>query len=91
MIEPKFEKGDYIISHYSGDMAIVNSLDKKSYYHFKAYYSAMLDEMKDLKKYPYTLQIDYQDIFVKCNEEEKKKLDLFIKKEKENAKMDINK
>ena len=51
----------------------------------------MFHEMKDLKKYPYTLQINYQDLFVKCNEEEKKKLDLFIKKQKENAKMDIDK
>lgn len=50
MVEPIFKKGDYIINRTSGDMAIIDSVTSKNYYHFKAYYGSMLNELKDVKK-----------------------------------------
>ena len=35
MVEPIFKKGDYIINRTSGDMAIIDSVTPKNYYHFK--------------------------------------------------------
>jgi len=74
MIEPKFKKGDYIINRAAGDMAIVKCLTKKGYYQFEQYYGCMFDKMKDLKKYNYELQINYQKFWDFCNEEEKNNL-----------------
>ncbi len=79
MIEPKFNKGDYIVSHHSGDMGIIKGITKKGYYQFKAYYDAMLNELKDVKNLSYDLQVNYQKFFELCNDEEKKKLDEIIK------------
>ncbi len=79
MIEPKFNKGDYIVSHHSGDMGIIKGITKKGYYQFKAYYDAMLNELKDVKNLSYDLQVNYQKFFELCNDEEKKKLDELIK------------
>ena len=70
-MDPIFKKGDYIINHCSGDIAIVSKVDKKNYYHFEAYYSEMFHELKDLKNMPYTLQVNYQKFFEPCTEEEK--------------------
>ena len=83
-IEPIFKNGDYIINHTSGDMAIIDSVTPKNYYHFKAYYSDMFHELKNLKKYPYELQVNYQKFFDLCTDEEKKKLDDMIKEKGEN-------
>lgn len=77
--EPLFKEDDYIASKWSGDMAIIKGVTKKGYYSFKAYYSAMFDELKDLKKYKYELQVDYQESWHLATEEEKKKLDKIIK------------
>lgn len=81
-IKPKFEKGDYIINHNSMDMAIVKGVTKKGYYTFSEYYCAMFDELKDLKKYTYELQINYQKFFELCNDDEKKKFDDMVKEKK---------
>jgi hypothetical protein len=81
MIEPNFQKGDYIISDASGDMAIISSIDKKKYYHFKEYYGKMFEEFKDTKKY--LLQVNYQKFFRKCTDDEIKKLNNMIKEKKE--------
>lgn len=80
---PLFEKGDYIISTGSGDMAIVNSVDKKGYYHFKAYYNRMFKQLFDVKSF--ILHVDYQKFMRKCTDEERKELDAIIK-EKATAK-----
>ena len=82
-IEPIFKKGDYIINHTSGDLAIIDSVTPKNYYHFKAYYNAMFDELKDVKNKLYDLQINYQKFYELCNEEEKKKMDEIIKEKGE--------
>lgn len=74
---PIFEKGDYIISDASGDMAIISSVDKKNYYHFKEYYGNMFEEFKDTKKY--LLQVNYQKFFRKCTDDEIKKMNKMIK------------
>ena len=74
---PLFEKGDYIISTGSGDMAIVSSVDKKGYYHFKAYYNKMFKQFFDVKNY--TLQVNYQKFMRKCTDEERKGFDAIIK------------
>ena len=79
MIEPKFNKNDYIISHSSGDMGIIKGITKKGYYQFKIYYDAMLNQLKDVKNLNYDLQVNYQKFFELCNDEEKKKLDEIIK------------
>ena len=81
MIEPKFKENDYIISHASGDMAIVKGISKKGYYQFKQYYSDMFRELKNLKQYNYELQINYQKFWELCNEEEKNKLLKIIENE----------
>ena len=82
-IEPIFKKGDYIINHTSGDMAIIDSVTPKNYYHFKAYYGSMFDELKDVKNKLNDLQINYQKFYELCNEEEKKKMDEIIKEKGE--------
>jgi len=79
VIEPKFNKGDYIINHSSKDMAIVKGVSKKGYYQFEAYYSGMSKQLKDLKNMTFELQVNYQKFFELCNDEEKKKLDEIIK------------
>ena len=80
MIEPKFQKGDYIINRTCGDMGIVKGLTKKGYYQFEAYYGGMFKQLKDVKDKNYDLQINYQKFYELCNENEKKKLDEIIKK-----------
>ena len=82
MVEPKFEKGDYIINRTNGNMAIVKNVTKRGYYQFSAYYSAMFKELKDVKNLNYDLQINYQKFYDLCNEEEKEKLDSIIKENK---------
>ena len=82
-IEPKFKPQDYIINRVSSDMAIVKGITKKNYYQFEAYYSAMFDELKDVKNLNYDLQVDYQKFFDLCNEKEKTKLDNIIKEKGE--------
>jgi hypothetical protein len=80
MIEPKFQKGDYIINRTCGDMAIVKGITKKGYYQFEAYYGGMFKQLKDVKDKNYDLQINYQKFYELCDENEKKKLDEIIKK-----------
>ena len=80
MIEPKFQKGDYIINRTCGDMGIVKGLTNKGYYQFEAYYGNMFKQLKDVKDKNYDLQINYQKFYELCNENEKKKLDEIIKK-----------
>ena len=80
MIEPKFQKGDYIINRVSGDMAIVKGITKKGYYQFSAYYGHMFKRLKDVKNENYDLQVNYQKFYDLCTEEEKEKLDEIIKK-----------
>ncbi len=81
MIEPKFKTGDYIINKSSGDMAIVDKITKKGYYHFKKYYGNMLHEFKDTKNPLFDLQINYQKFYDLCTDEEKKKFDELINKD----------
>lgn len=76
-IEEKFHKGDCIISHSSGDMAIYDKVDKNGYMHFKFYYNAMFHKLYDVKTY--IMQINYQSFYELCNEGEKQKLDNIIK------------
>ena len=78
-IEPKFKEGDYIINRQAGDMMIVASITKKGYYHPKAYYGRMFDELKDVKNLNYDLQINYQKFFDLCTDEEREKMDNIIK------------
>ena len=80
MIEPKSQKGDYIINRTCGDMAIVKGITKKGYYQFEAYYGGMFKQLKDVKDNNYDLQINYQKFYDLCDENEKKKLDEIIKK-----------
>lgn len=87
MIEPKFKKGDYCINRNAGDIAIVKGLTKKGYYQFEQYYDSMLNKLKDLAKYNYELQVNYQQFWDLCNEQEKNKLDKIIK---ENEKTEQN-
>lgn len=79
MIEPKFNPNDYIINRASNDMAIIHSITPKGYYHFKEYYSGMFNELRDQKNKFNDLQINYQEFWDLCNDEEKKKLDEIIK------------
>jgi hypothetical protein len=76
MIEPKFQKGDYIISRSCGDMGIIKGLSKKGYYQFEEYYGGMFKKLKDKG---YELQINYQKFYELCTKEEKEKLDEIIK------------
>ena len=80
IVEPKFQKGDYITNRKSGDLAIVKGVTKKGYYQFEAYYGAMFGELKDVKDKSFDLQINYQKFYDLCNEEEKNKLNDIIKK-----------
>ena len=77
--EPKFKPGDYIINRSSGDMAIIDKVTPKNYYHFKAYYGNMFHELKDVKDKNFDLQVNYQEFYDLCTDEEKKKLDKIIK------------
>lgn len=79
MIEPKFQKGDYIINRTCGDMGIVKGLTKKGYYQFEAYYGGMFKQLKDVKDKNYDLQINYQKFYDLCTDEEKKKFDEILK------------
>jgi len=76
MIEPKFQKGDYIINRTCGDIGIVKGITKKGYYQFEEYYGNMF---KELKNKGYELQINYQKFYEPCTDEEKEKLDEIIK------------
>lgn len=82
-IEPIFKEGDYITNRTTGDMAIVKGVTKKGYYQFKVYYGNMFHELKDVKNKYFDLQINYQKFYNLCNDDEKKKLDNIIKKNKE--------
>ena len=82
-MEPKFKENDYIINHASGDMAIIDSITNKGYYHFKVYYSGMLEEFKDGKNKLNDLQINYQKFWDLCTDDEKEKFDEIILREKE--------
>ena len=66
-VEPIFKPGDYIINKSAGDIAIVDKITKKGYYHFKAYYGAMLDELRDPKNSLNDLQINSQKFWEECN------------------------
>lgn len=79
VIEPKFNKGDYIINRVSGDLAIVKGVTKKGYYQFEAYYSGMSKQLKDLKNLTFELQVNYQKFYELCNDEEREKLECIIK------------
>ena len=81
MIEPKFQKGDYIINRACNDMAVYDKLDSKGYMHFKHHYNNMFHRFSDPKKY--TLQVNYQKFWDMCTEEETEKLDELVKTEKE--------
>jgi hypothetical protein len=87
MIEPLFKKGDYIINRKNtienSDMGIVKGITKKGYYQFSAFYGGMFHELKDAVDKNYDLQINYQKFYDLCNDNEKKKLDDIIKKNKE--------
>ena len=83
MIDPKFGPGDYITNRYAGDIAIVDSITKKGYYHFKAYLRGFSGELKDVKNKLNDLQINYQKFWDLCTEDEKRKLDETIKNKKE--------
>lgn len=78
-----FKKGDYIINHSSGDIAIYSKTDNRGYMHFSKYYTGMSKYLKsDNELKNYTMQINYQKFFELCNEEEKGFMDEMIKKEK---------
>lgn len=82
-VEPIFKKGNYIINRSTNDMAIVDDITPKGYYHFKAYYNAMFDELKDVKNKLNDLQINYQKFWDLCTNEEKENLDKIIKEKGE--------
>lgn len=79
MIEPKFKHGDTVINRIAGDIAIVKDVTKKGYYRFTTYYDNMFKQLKDLKKFNYELQINYQKFWDFCTEEEKNNLNKIIK------------
>ena len=79
MIEPKFNKDDYIVNRSSGDIGIVKGISKKGYYQFKAFYNGMTKDLKDLNEYNYELQVNYQKFWEPCNEDERKIIDNAIK------------
>ena len=79
-IDPKFVKGDYIISRDgSGDLAIVKGISNKNYYQFKEYYDSMLGEFKDLKNSNYELQVNYQKFWDICTQDEHDRFDKLLK------------
>lgn len=78
-VEPIFKPGDYIINRTSGDMAIIDKVTPKNYYHFKVYYGNMFKQLKNVKDNSYDLQVNYQKFYDICNDEEKNKLDEIIK------------
>ena len=80
-MEAIFKPGDYIINRASGDIAIIDKITKKNYYHFKEYYGSMFHELKDTKNPLYDLQVDYQKLFDLCTDEEKKAFDELINKD----------
>jgi hypothetical protein len=77
VFDKNFKKGDYIINRTSGDIAILEKYDDRGYMHFKHYYGAMFDSLKDCKKY--TMHNSYQKFYDLCNEDEKKKMDGMVK------------
>ena len=83
MIEPKFQKGDYIVnrkdSFENSDIGIVKKIKKKGYYQFSALYGGMFHELKDVSDKNYDLQINYQKFYELCTDEEKKKFDEILK------------
>ena len=81
-VEPKFEKGDYVINRSCGSMAIVKGVTKKNYYQFSAYYDGMFHRLKDVKNENHDLQVNYQTFWDICNDEERSKLDEIIKQDK---------
>lgn len=81
-MEAIFNPGDYIINKAAGDLAIIDKITKKGYYHFKEYYSSMFEEFRDSKNALNDLQINYQKFWNLCTEEEKKKMDELIKNKK---------
>lgn len=85
-MEPKFKENDYIINHASGDMAIIDSVAKKGYYHFKVYYSGMFEEFKDAKDKLNDLQINYQKFWDLCTDDEKKIIDKAIEENEQSNK-----
>lgn len=78
-VEPIFKPGDYIINRTSGDMAIIDKVTPKNYYHFRAYWGHMFKKFKDVQDKSYDLQVNYQKFYDLCNDEEKKKLDDMLK------------
>ena len=81
LVNEKFQKGDYIINRYAGDMGVYDRTDKKGYMHFKLYYGGMFGDVKDKD---FTLIWRYQDNYELCNDEEKARLDEIIKEYKVN-------
>ena len=83
MVEPKFQKGDYIInrkdSFENSDIGIVKGITKKGYYQFSALYGGMFHELKAVGDKNYDLQINYQKFYDLCTDEEKKKFDEILK------------
>lgn len=84
VVNPKFKNGDYIINRTCGDMAVVKGVTQKGYYTFLHYYNNMSKVMKNLDKYTYELQVNYEKFFDYCTDDEKKDLDeKIIKVDKE--------
>ena len=81
IINCNFNENDYIISHASGDMAIIDKIDKKGYVHFKKYYGAMFG---DIRGDEYIFHMNFLKFFELCNDEEKKELDKILEDEKIN-------
>ena len=79
MVEAIYKKGDYIINRDAGDIGIVKGVTKKNYYQFSQYYGGMFEKLKELDKYPYELQVNYQKFFDLCNDDEKRKMDSIVK------------
>lgn len=82
IVDPKFKNGDYIINRTCGDMAVVKGVTQKGYYTFSHYYNSMTKNMKDLVKYTYELQVNYDKFWDFCTEEEKMDLNEKIEKAK---------
>lgn len=85
--DTKFNPGDYIINRHAGDMAIVDKITKKGYYHFKEYYNGMSGTFRDCKNAMNDLQINYQKFWDICTDNEKNNMDEYLK-EKEIPKDD---
>lgn len=82
VVDAKFKDGDYIINRTAGDMAIVKGVTNKGYYTFREYYSKMFNELKDLAKYNFDLQVNYQKFYDFCTDEERKEMDDIIKEKR---------